>query len=128
MRTIFTALHLFCGIVVGGALGFQNAREEWRGVIGRIETLVGIDLGERNRAKIAEGGVGDQISKEEMIRYEIPYHTKILREEEEFLQHARDQLKQHYRELNISSRKKAENARESIEYLEKFSLIFVLRQ
>ncbi|CAJ1000999.1 DNA cytosine methyltransferase [Brevibacillus aydinogluensis] len=42
MRTTFTSLHLFCGIG-GGALGFQQAREEWRGVVGRIETLAGID-------------------------------------------------------------------------------------
>jgi site-specific DNA-cytosine methylase len=42
MQTIFTSLHLFCGIG-GGALGFQQAREEWRGVVGRIETLAGID-------------------------------------------------------------------------------------
>ncbi|WP_400162896.1 DNA cytosine methyltransferase [Brevibacillus sp. TJ4] len=42
MRTIFTSLHLFCGIG-GGALGFQQAREEWRGVVGQIETLAGID-------------------------------------------------------------------------------------
>jgi len=37
----FRALHLFCGIG-GGALGFQEAREEWKGTVGRIETLVGI--------------------------------------------------------------------------------------
>ncbi len=42
MRTTFTSLHLFCGIG-GGALGFQQAREEWRGVVGQIETLAGID-------------------------------------------------------------------------------------
>jgi site-specific DNA-cytosine methylase len=42
MRATFTSLHLFCGIG-GGALGFQNAREEWRGVVGQIETLAGID-------------------------------------------------------------------------------------
>ena len=38
----FKALHLFCGIG-GGALGFQQAREEWKGTVGRVETLVGID-------------------------------------------------------------------------------------
>lgn len=39
----FKALHLFCGIG-GGALGFQQAREEWKGTVGRIETLAGIDV------------------------------------------------------------------------------------
>lgn len=39
----FTALHLFCGIG-GGALGFQMAREEWKGAVGTIETLAGIDV------------------------------------------------------------------------------------
>jgi len=39
----FRALHLFCGIG-GGALGFQMAREEWKGTVGRIETLAGIDV------------------------------------------------------------------------------------
>src|SRR5690606_38983818 len=34
---------LFCGIG-GGALGFQQAREEWKGTVGRIETLAGIDV------------------------------------------------------------------------------------
>src|SRR5690349_6286677 len=38
----FKALHLFCGIG-GGALGFQQAREEWRGVVGTIDTVAGID-------------------------------------------------------------------------------------
>lgn len=38
----YKALHLFCGIG-GGALGFQQAREEWKGVVGTIETLAGID-------------------------------------------------------------------------------------
>jgi site-specific DNA-cytosine methylase len=38
----FKALHLFCGIG-GGALGFQQAREEWKGAVGIIETLAGID-------------------------------------------------------------------------------------
>ncbi|MDQ0418731.1 site-specific DNA-cytosine methylase [Croceifilum oryzae] len=42
MTTTYKALHLFCGIG-GGALGFQEAREEYRGVVGRIETIVGID-------------------------------------------------------------------------------------
>ena len=39
----FRALHLFCG-VGGGALGFQMAREEWKGAVGTIETLAGIDV------------------------------------------------------------------------------------
>jgi site-specific DNA-cytosine methylase len=38
----FKALHLFCGIG-GGALGFQQAREEWKGVVGSIESVAGID-------------------------------------------------------------------------------------
>lgn len=38
----FKALYLFAGIG-GGALGFQQAREEWKGVVGTIETLAGID-------------------------------------------------------------------------------------
>ncbi|GIO06247.1 hypothetical protein J31TS6_22750 [Brevibacillus reuszeri] len=43
MRTTFTSLHLFCGIG-GGALGFQQAKEEWRGAVGQIETVAGIDV------------------------------------------------------------------------------------
>jgi len=38
----FTALHLFCGLG-GMALGFQRARGRWRGLIGRFESLLGID-------------------------------------------------------------------------------------
>ncbi|MFC7443294.1 DNA cytosine methyltransferase [Laceyella putida] len=38
----FKALHLFAGIG-GGALGFQQAREEWKGAVGTIETMAGID-------------------------------------------------------------------------------------
>lgn len=38
----FKALYLFAGIG-GGALGFQQAREEWKGVVGTVETLAGID-------------------------------------------------------------------------------------
>lgn len=38
----FKALYLFAGIG-GGALGFQQAREEWKGVVGTIEMLAGID-------------------------------------------------------------------------------------
>lgn len=41
MRT-YKALYLFSGIG-GGALGFQEAREEYRGIVGQIETLAGID-------------------------------------------------------------------------------------
>jgi hypothetical protein len=37
----FKALYLFAGIG-GGALGFQQAREEWKGVVGTVETLAGI--------------------------------------------------------------------------------------
>ncbi len=40
---IYKALHLFSGIG-GGALGFQQAREEFAGRIGRFETLCGIDV------------------------------------------------------------------------------------
>lgn len=39
----FKASYLFCGIG-GGALGFQNAREEYKGIIGRFETICGIDV------------------------------------------------------------------------------------
>lgn len=42
MKTTFTSLHLFCGIG-GGALGFQQAKEEWRGAVGQIQTVAGID-------------------------------------------------------------------------------------
>ncbi|WP_232335203.1 DNA cytosine methyltransferase [Thermoactinomyces sp. CICC 10520] len=38
----FKALYLFAGIG-GGALGFQQAREEWKGVVGTVETMAGID-------------------------------------------------------------------------------------
>lgn len=41
-EVIYKVLHLFAGIG-GGALGFQEAREEWKGVRGQYETLVGID-------------------------------------------------------------------------------------
>ncbi|MHB1685752.1 MAG: DNA cytosine methyltransferase [Bacilli bacterium] len=40
---IYKALHLFSGIG-GGALGFQQAREEFGGRMGRFETLAGIDV------------------------------------------------------------------------------------
>jgi len=39
----FTVLHLFCGIG-GAALGFQQAAEEYRGMVGRFRTLAGIDV------------------------------------------------------------------------------------
>jgi site-specific DNA-cytosine methylase len=39
---IYKVLHLFCGIG-GGALGFQNAITEYKGLVGRFETLAGID-------------------------------------------------------------------------------------
>ena len=39
----FGVLHLFAGIG-GGALGFQRAVEEWRGIQGRFSTLAGIDV------------------------------------------------------------------------------------
>lgn len=38
----FGVFHLFCGIG-GGALGFQQARGDWRGIEGRFVTLGGID-------------------------------------------------------------------------------------
>ena len=38
----FGVFHLFCGIG-GGALGFQQAREEWGGLRGRFRTLGGVD-------------------------------------------------------------------------------------
>lgn len=38
----FKALYLFCGIG-GGALGFQQAREEYKGIQGQFETICGID-------------------------------------------------------------------------------------
>lgn len=39
----FTVVHLFAGIG-GAALGFQQAREEYKGLVGRFRTLVGIDV------------------------------------------------------------------------------------
>lgn len=39
----FTVLHLFAGIG-GAALGFQDAIEEYRGIVGRFRTLAGIDV------------------------------------------------------------------------------------
>ncbi|MCL6557400.1 MAG: hypothetical protein K6U74_01115 [Firmicutes bacterium] len=38
----YTVLHLFSGIG-GAALGFQQAVEEYRGMVGRFRTLAGID-------------------------------------------------------------------------------------
>lgn len=38
----YTALHLFSGIG-GAALGFQEARQEYRGMVGQFRTLAGID-------------------------------------------------------------------------------------
>lgn len=42
MKHKFKALYLFCGIG-GGALGFQGAKEEYKGTEGSIETICGID-------------------------------------------------------------------------------------
>ncbi|MDF2679106.1 MAG: hypothetical protein K0R47_296 [Brevibacillus sp.] len=53
----------------------------------------------------------------DQIEYSIRFNQELLKQEEEFLVMARDQLKQHYQELNI--RKKATSARQSIDYLEK---------
>ncbi|MFA5383973.1 MAG: DNA cytosine methyltransferase [Eubacteriales bacterium] len=39
----FTVLHLFSGLG-GAALGFQQAVEEYRGMVGRFRTLAGIDV------------------------------------------------------------------------------------
>jgi len=38
----FKILHMFCGLG-GAALGFQEARAEWRGIRGRFRTIAGID-------------------------------------------------------------------------------------
>lgn len=38
----YKVLHLFSGIG-GAALGFQEARQEYRGMLGQFETLAGID-------------------------------------------------------------------------------------
>lgn len=38
----FKALYLFCGIG-GGALGFQESKEEYKGISGSFETICGID-------------------------------------------------------------------------------------
>ncbi|MFC4768720.1 DNA cytosine methyltransferase [Effusibacillus consociatus] len=38
----FKALHLFCGIG-GGSLGFKQAKQEYRGIVGEIENVLGID-------------------------------------------------------------------------------------
>ncbi|OIQ08707.1 putative BsuMI modification methylase subunit YdiO [Moorella thermoacetica] len=43
MTREFTVLHLFSGIG-GAALGFQQAVEEYKGVVGRFRTLAGIDV------------------------------------------------------------------------------------
>lgn len=43
MEIKYKVLHLFCGIG-GGALGFDNAKEEYRGVKGKFETICGIDV------------------------------------------------------------------------------------
>ncbi|MCX7570375.1 DNA cytosine methyltransferase [Tumebacillus sp. DT12] len=42
IRTEYKTLSLFSGIG-GGALGFQWATQEWRGVVGKFRTLAGID-------------------------------------------------------------------------------------
>lgn len=42
MTQEFTVLHLFSGIG-GAALGFQQAAQEYRGMVGRFRTLAGID-------------------------------------------------------------------------------------
>lgn len=39
----YGVLHLFCGIG-GGAIGFQQAVEEYKGMVGRFRTLAGIDV------------------------------------------------------------------------------------
>lgn len=39
---IYKVLHLFCGIG-GAALGFRDARQEYRGMVGQFRTLAGID-------------------------------------------------------------------------------------
>lgn len=39
----YSVLHLFAGIG-GGALGFQSATEEWKGLQGEFETLAGVDV------------------------------------------------------------------------------------
>ncbi|MFC7443455.1 hypothetical protein [Laceyella putida] len=38
----FKVSHLFCGSG-GGAVGFGQAREEWRGMVGTYENVVGMD-------------------------------------------------------------------------------------
>jgi len=43
MTQEFTVLHLFSGIG-GAALGFQQAKQEYRGMVGRFRTLAGIDV------------------------------------------------------------------------------------
>ena len=42
MKHKFKSLYLFCGIG-GGALGFQQAEEEYKGIQGTFETICGID-------------------------------------------------------------------------------------
>lgn len=42
MKHKFKALYLFCGIG-GGALGFQQSEEEYKGIHGSFETICGID-------------------------------------------------------------------------------------
>ncbi|WML35366.1 DNA cytosine methyltransferase [Clostridium sp. OS1-26] len=42
MKHKFKALYLFCGIG-GGALGFQESEEEYKGIEGSFETICGID-------------------------------------------------------------------------------------
>lgn len=51
------------------------------------------------------------------LNYSIEFNTRALEEERALLQLAQDQLKRHHQELNI--RRKAYEARQSIEYLTK---------
>ena len=39
---IYKGFYLFCGIG-GGALGFQQARQEYKGLLGQFRTLAGVD-------------------------------------------------------------------------------------
>lgn len=43
IKTVYTVLHLFCGIG-GGARGMTKSRGEYKGLVGRFHTLCGIDV------------------------------------------------------------------------------------
>ena len=73
----FGVLHLFAGIG-GGALGFQQAVEEWRGIRGRFTTLAGIDVDPEAVAdfRTLTGAPGVQMDLFDRRQYE-DFHGKL---------------------------------------------------